>query len=352
MSDNDPAPAKLVELSSARGGLQHISELVSYAHAYPRDLVDNREYIRRCQFTPSTGWDELARTSGMKTRRWCLPEENTRSLAEAAVAKLAAADSKAVSEIDVVVVASGTTMPMAHPSDPENCSFADLSPLLLRQLGLHRSLGLDIKACYCSGFIRGMQVVDSLLANPYYRCALLVCVEQGSRFATASSNRTSFCYIVGDAAGAVLFRRTEPGSRRGVVDYCGYTDVDKLDWVGIGPDAASIIMLGSRAATRTVEMMVECGRTLLGRNGLKPKDVDLLVPIQTHPALLSAVSEALELPADKLLWFGDVNGFSGSASIPACLAEQKERGRVQSGQLVLSLAVGAGMNCGGALYYA
>jgi 3-oxoacyl-[acyl-carrier-protein] synthase III len=53
-----------------------------------------------------------------------------------------------------------------------------------------------------------------------------------------------------------------------------------------------------------------------------------------------------------MLWVGGERGFSGSASIPACLSEQLESGVVQKGQLILSLAVGAGMNCAGALYYA
>jgi 3-oxoacyl-[acyl-carrier-protein] synthase-3 len=92
--------------------------------------------------------------------------------------------------------------------------------------------------------------------------------------------------------------------------------------------------------------------TLLSRNGLSVRDVDWLLPIQTHAGLLDEVRRKLEWPAEKLLWFGDLNGFSGSASIPSCFAEQVEQGRIQKGQLVLSLAVGAGMNCAGALYYA
>jgi 3-oxoacyl-[acyl-carrier-protein] synthase-3 len=242
-------------------------------------------------------------------------------------------------------------MPMAHPTDARNRAFADLAPLLLQTLGRTDALGLDIKACYCTGFLRGLQVVDGLLANPNYRAALLVAVEQGSRFATSESNRTSFCYIVGDAAGAVVLRRgNESGA--GLLDYCGHTEVDKLDWVGIGEDAASIIMLGSRAGGASHDMLVRCGRTLLERNGLSPNDVAWFLPIQSHAALIDGVAETLEFPAHKLVWFGDENGFSGSASIPACLAEQRALGAIRPGDLVLSVAAGAGMNCAGALYFA
>jgi 3-oxoacyl-[acyl-carrier-protein] synthase-3 len=335
---------------NARRGLAHSSLIAATSYAYPSELVSNEDFAARCAFQPTTPYAELAAASGSKTRRWCAPSENTRTLTDAAVARLLAEEPELCREIDVVVVASGTTLNMAHPSDPENRSMADLSPFVLEKLGRGRALGLDIKACYCSGFLRGVQVVDALLANENYRAALLVAVEQGSRFAVAPSNKSSFCFIVADAAGAVVFRRAARREGSGVIDYVGHTEVDKRTWVGIGEDAASMTMLGSKAADATRELLVECGRTLLGRNGLKPRDVSWLLPIQTHAGLLAAVLRELEWPRERMLWFGDVNGFSGSASIPSCLAEQTRLGRVRRGDLVLSLAVGAGLNCAGALY--
>jgi 3-oxoacyl-[acyl-carrier-protein] synthase-3 len=334
----------------ARRAAAYSAEIVATACALPSERIDNDEFFRRCEFTPSTARAELIAETHMKQRYWCAPHENTRSLAEAAVADLIRRYPELAPEIDVVLVASGTTMTMAHPSDPNNRAFADLAPLLLRQLGRNTGLGLDIKACYCTGFLRGMQVMDGLLANPNYRAGLLVAVEQGSRFATAASNRSSFCFIVSDAAGAVVFRRREGNSGTGIVDYCGYSAVDKLDWVGIGEDAASIIMLGSRAATATLEMLLECAQTLLARNGLTTRDVDFLIPIQTHYGLVQELARALEWPKEKLLWAGDELGFSGSASIPTALAQNHARGVVRPGQLILSVAVGAGMNCAGSLY--
>lgn len=336
----------------ARRGLGYVSEIVAAAHAYPSDSVDNAEYLRRARFTPSSNLPQLAAETRMQTRRWCRPDENTASMTRAAVARLCEEHPELVDEIDAVVVASGTTMPLAHPSDPSNRAFADLSPLVLQQLGRTRSLGLDIKACYCTGFLRGLQVADGLLGNANYRSVLLVAVEQGSRFSLAETNRSSFCFIVGDAAGAVVLRRSAPRARAGLVDFVGYTDVDKLSWVGIGEDAASIIMLGSRAGEATVGMLLECARTLLTRNGLEHGDVDWLIPIQTHAGLLESVRRELGFDRSKLLWVGDRRGFSGSASIPACLSEHLADGVVKKGDLVLSVAVGAGMNCAGALYYA
>jgi 3-oxoacyl-[acyl-carrier-protein] synthase III len=338
--------------TNARTGARFVSEIVGAGFSYPSERVDNDTFFARCRFPISTDRETLVAETRMKSRRWCLPDEDTATMTRAAVQNLLDQHPGIEREIDVVVVASGTTMTMAHPSSRENRAFADLSPLVLEQLGRTDAIGLDIKACYCTGFLRGMQVVDALLANPNYRTALLVAAEQGSRFSTAETNRSSFCFIVSDAAGAVAFRRTEtaPG-RTGIVDYCGYTDVGKMSWVGIGPDAASIIMMGSRAGSATHEMMVQCARTLMGRNQMSPATIDWLLPIQTHAGIVDDVARALEWPRDKVLWFGDVNGFSGSSSIPACLAQQIQAGTIRKGQSILSLAVGAGMNCAGALYF-
>jgi len=336
----------------ARRELGYVSEIVATTHAYPSEVVDNDEFFRRCRFSIGTDAAQLVAETRMRSRRWCRPQENTASMVRAAVARLCEQHPQLVSEIDAVVVASGTTMPMAHPTDPDNCAFADLSPLILQQLGRTRSLGLDIKACYCTGFLRGLQVADGLLANANYRSVLVVAAEQGSRFSVAESNRSSFCFIVGDAAGAVVLRRSTPKPRAGILDYIGYTDVDKLAWVGIGADAASIIMLGSRAGEATHAMLLDCGRALLSRNGLTAEDVAWFVPIQTHAGLLAGVRSELGFSEQQLLWLGGARGFSGSASIPACLSEHRESGHVRRGDLVLSLAVGAGMNCAGALYYA
>jgi 3-oxoacyl-[acyl-carrier-protein] synthase-3 len=136
----------------------------------------------------------------------------------------------------------------------------------------------------------------------------------------------------------------------GLRDYVGRTDGAKVDWIGIGADGRSMIVKGARVAGATHEELVHCARVLLGRNGLTPADVDWLLPIQTHARVVDGLCEALEWPAEKLLWSGDKRGFSGSASIPACLAEEVERGRVKKGDLVLSVAVGAGLNAAGALF--
>ncbi|MHB8874936.1 MAG: 3-oxoacyl-[acyl-carrier-protein] synthase III C-terminal domain-containing protein, partial [Myxococcaceae bacterium] len=328
-----------------------VNEIVASGFAYPSELVDNDTYLARCRFHVADDPAKLIAETKMRSRTWCRDDENTWTLARAAVDRALAKSPGLRDELDVVLVSSGTTMPIVHPPLADSPGMADLAPLVLRHLGRNDALGLDLKACYCTGFLRGLQVMDGLLENPNYRAGLVVSAEQGSRFAVAETNQSSFSFLAGDAAGAVLLRRRPKAEGVGLVDYLGYTDAAKLDWVGVGPDARSIVNKGTRAGEAVHQMFVECAHRLLDRNGLTMKDVRWLIPLQTHVRLVEGLRRAVECPPEKLLWFGDVVGLSGSASIPSCFAEQREKGVIKKGDLILAVAVGAGLNCAGALFH-
>lgn len=337
---------------NARIGATHSSRIVAATHCLPSLRVSNAEFMEIFEGPVDWDVDKLAAETRVTSRRWCAPHENTFTMAKDAIERLFADQPELKEEIDVVIVASGTTMPIVHPPEAEYAGMADLATILLRDMGRERSLGLDIKGCYCTGFLRGLQVADGLLANPNFRSALVIATEQGSRFSVAPTNVSRFCFIMSDAAGAVVLRREAPGDERGLIDHVGYTAAQLYDWVGIGHDALSTIMRGSRAAGATAGMLRECADRLLARNNLTIDDVDWLLPIQTHVGIVGGLREALGCPPEKLIWHGDAIGFSGSSSIPAMFSAARQDGRIQDGQLVLSVAVGAGMNCAGALFRA
>ena len=330
---------------------EFVSEIVATGYAYPSLRVSGADFLARCRFDLAADPAVLARETGIETRAWCADGENTLTMARDAVAMALVDDPTLLEQLDLVIVASGTTMPVLHPADPEEPGMADLAPLLLRTLGRDRAIGLDIKACYCTGFLRGLQLADAMIQAGQARVALVVATEQGSRFSVADTNRSTFCFIMGDAAGAAILRRRPRATRTGVVDAVGYTAASKFDWAGIGPDGQSTIMRGARAGEATHAMLVECASALLDRNRLRQDQVDWLLPIQTHAGIVEGVRAALSWPKEKLLWNASQVGFSGSASIPSCLAERRAAGFVRKGDLVLSIAVGAGMNCAGALWY-
>jgi len=91
----------------------------------------------------------------MVRRTWCGPGENTWTMAREAVASALGQGTVSADEIDLVVVSSCSTMPMVNYPDPDNPVMADLAPLVLAELGRDDAVGIDLKAGYCAGFLRG-----------------------------------------------------------------------------------------------------------------------------------------------------------------------------------------------------
>jgi 3-oxoacyl-[acyl-carrier-protein] synthase-3 len=222
---------------------------------------------------------------------------------------------------------------------------------VLSELGRDDAVAIDLKASYCAGFLRGLELLDAMLDNPDYRAGLLVASDEGGRFATAETNRSTLCFLVGDAAGAVVMRKRAAAPRIGLVDALGATVVSKSELTSWGPDGRSLFVRGARAGAAGLELMLDAGRRLLARNRLAARDIDWLLPAQTHIGILEALCDGLELPRDKLLWSGDVTGYAASASIAATLGARCRDHTVRKGDLVLSVAAGAGMNVAGALYH-
>lgn len=331
---------------------ERVTEIVATGFAYPSVTVDNEAFFARCEFAITDDRAQLAADTRMRQRRWCGPGENTWTMARAAVADALARSELGAQDIDLVVVSSCSTIPMVNYPDPANPVVADLAPLVLAELGRDDAVAIDLKAGYCAGFLRGLELVDAMLDSPDYRAALLVASDEGGRFATAASNRSAFCFLVGDAAGAVVLRKRPAAPRTGILDTLGKTVVSKAALTSWGPDGKSLIVRGAQAGAAGLQLMLEAGHQLLARNRISPHEVDWLIPAQTHAATVEALCDGLEVPRAKLLWSGDVTGYAASASIAATLGARCADGTVGKGDLVLSLAVGAGMNVAGALYHA
>jgi 3-oxoacyl-[acyl-carrier-protein] synthase-3 len=328
-----------------------VSEIVATGFAYPSLVVDNDEFFARCRFDITDDRDALIAETSMKQRVWCGPGENTWTMARAAVSSALNAGTVDPAEIDLVLVSSCSTIPMVNYPDSANPVVADLAPLVLAQLGRDDAVGIDLKASYCAGFLRGLEVLDAMLASSDYRAGLLVASDEGGRFATAPSNRSAFCFLVGDAAGAVVMRRRPAGRRAGLVDSLGATVVSKSDLTSWGPDGRSLMVRGARAGVAGLELMLDAGRQLLARNHIAPGDLDWFLPAQTHVKTVEALCDGLGVAREKLVWSGDVTGYAASASIAATLGRRCHDGTMQKGDLVLSVAVGAGMNVAASLYH-
>jgi 3-oxoacyl-[acyl-carrier-protein] synthase-3 len=106
---------------------------------------------------------------------------------------------------------------------------------------------------------------------------------------------------------------------------------------------------GKLVFKNAVTRLLETAQALLARNNLQAHDVDFIVPHQANLRINEMVREQLGLPAQKV--FNNIQryGNTTAATIPICLSEAVQEGRLKSGSLVMTLAFGAGFTWGGNL---
>jgi 3-oxoacyl-[acyl-carrier-protein] synthase-3 len=87
----------------------------------------------------------------------------------------------------------------------------------------------------------------------------------------------------------------------------------------------------------------------IASSGIRPDDVDWMVPHQANLRIIDSMAHKLHLPAEKVVVTIDRHANTSAASIPLALAEAVADGRIQRGQLVLMEAMGGGFTWGSAL---
>jgi 3-oxoacyl-[acyl-carrier-protein] synthase-3 len=84
-----------------------------------------------------------------------------------------------------------------------------------------------------------------------------------------------------------------------------------------------------------VEGMTAITSELMARNGLKPEDVDWLIPHQANLRIIEAVADRLRVPMERVVVNIDRYGNTSAASIPIALSECWQGGRLRKGERVM-----------------
>jgi 3-oxoacyl-[acyl-carrier-protein] synthase-3 len=241
--------------------------------------------------------------------------------------------------------------------------FPSTACLVQNQIGATRAWGFDLVAA-CSGFLYGLTTAAHLVAAGTHNKVLVIGSDTMSRIIDYTDRST--CVLFGDGAGAMLIEPlgADEDQRLGFIDFIGQID-------GSGGDCLKMPAGGSRmpATIQTVEQrmhyvhqdgqqvfkyavkkMFEVSSALLARNGLSPKDVDLMIPHQANRRIITATADRLGLACDKVIINIEKYGNTTAGTIPLATRDAIETGRLKKGDLVLFAAVGAGYTVGASLW--
>jgi 3-oxoacyl-[acyl-carrier-protein] synthase-3 len=101
-----------------------------------------------------------------------------------------------------------------------------------------------------------------------------------------------------------------------------------------------------KIAVREMEQVI---RDLLAQHHLTAAQISLVVPHQANIRILHALTERLELPAERVFINLERYGNTSAASIPLALDEARAAGRVRPDDYVILVAFGAGLTWGATL---
>lgn len=316
----------------------------SYA---PEEVVTNSELAKRLAPLGVETSDEWIRTrTGIERRHFARPDEQTSDMAREASLKALEMAGLRPEDLDLIVVGTiSADMPM-----PACAAF------LQAKLGASCA-AFDVSAA-CAGSIYGLSVADAFIRSGSARNVLVVGVELLSRILNWEDRNT--CVLFGDAAGAMVIRAESSAEGRGILTARiatdgKLTDILKIPGGGsINPvneqmvaDKLSYVAMNGREVFKTaVRSLSEVVQSTLASVDMTCDDLTWLVPHQANIRIVDTVLERLGVPKEKAILNIAEYGNTSSASVPVTLDEGVRSGRIQPGDVVGMMAIGAGMSWG------
>ncbi|HSM01368.1 MAG TPA: beta-ketoacyl-ACP synthase III [Acidimicrobiia bacterium] len=286
----------------------------------------------------------ITERTGIKERRFAADDETTLDLAAAAAEKALADAGLDATELDEIIVASDT---------PEVYT-PDTAAFLQDRLGAREIPAFDLGGSGCAGFVLGVDVARSRVMAGARRI-LVVGVELISRLMDWEDRNT--CVLFGDGAGAVIVGEDEvvaeiigansgtDGSKAGILTLeTGGTRRPFTADEAARRGQHDIVMNGREVFREAVRRMSAATEQLLAKIGRVKDEVALVIPHQANLRIIDAVRSKLGVGEDKVYVNVDRFGNTGSASVPLALAQAREEGRIQAGDLVVLTAFGAGFH--------
>lgn len=307
----------------------------------PSNVVTNDDLAKRVD--TSDEW--ITARTGIRQRHLVANGEKTSDLALHAARAALADAGLAVSDLDMIVLATTT---------PDE-TFPATATALQAALGMTRGYAFDIQAV-CSGFIYGLTTADSLIRTGQAGTALVVGAETFSHLLDWEDRTT--CVLFGDGAGAVVLEGAEATGTtadRGILSSKLHSDGRHHDalYVDGGPSSTQttghVRMAGREVFRHAVANMADVVHETLEEAGLTLDDIDWLVPHQANERILDATAKRLGLDPAKVIVTVDRHANTSAASVPLALAEGVADGRIRRGDIVMMEAMGGGFAWGACL---
>jgi 3-oxoacyl-[acyl-carrier-protein] synthase-3 len=276
--------------------------------------------------------------TGMKERR--ISHVSAIEMATVAAKRALACAGLDAADLDLIVYGSAS----CDEQVPNSASGVQIG------LGAHHAGAMDVNTA-CTSFLYGLSTASAMIRTGAVRNAVVIGVELISPY--MDWNNRGVAVLFGDGCAAVVLQASEReegvlGERLGCIAEarqslrvrgmgCAYANRN----VTLGDTLWDFD--GQEIFKRAVGGMSQASEAVLAKCGVRPEDVDLVVPHQANLRIIEAVVKRSGLPMDKVMLTVQRYGNMSSATVPVALVEALEEGRVRPGALLLMPAFGAGL---------
>jgi 3-oxoacyl-[acyl-carrier-protein] synthase-3 len=318
--------------------------ITAVGHYVPDKVLTNRDFEKMVDTT-----DEWIRTrTGIEERR-VLERGGTSELGAGAVNNLLERRGMSADSIDLIIVAT-VTPDMFFPST---------ACLIQEKVQAKNAWGFDLSAA-CSGFLFALTTGAQFIENG--TCKRVVVVGADKMTSITDYTDRNNCILFGDAGGAVLLEPSDDPDG-GILDHilrCDGSGEQALHMRGGGslnPPTHETVdkrmhylyQDGKAVFKVAVVGMADVSAEIVERNNLTGHDIDWLVPHQANLRIINATASRLGIDSSKVMININRYGNTTAATIPLCLSEWWQAGKLRKGHRVVLAAFGAGYTWGSVL---
>ena len=319
------------------------SRILGMGTCVPSRVVTNEDLSQYMD----TSHEWIVERTGIEERRWVEEGQGGAELAAEACKQAMAEAGVEAKDIDMLIYA---TLSPDH-------NFPGTGVFAQRLLGLREIAVLDIRQ-QCTGFVYALSIADQFIKTGMYNNVLVVGSEVHSTGLDLSTRGRDVSVIFGDGAGAALLGPSDSdehcilsthlhadGKEAEILwtDLPGSVHHPRIDEAGMAEGRHYPKMQGRRvfkhAVTRLPQVMMEG----MLANQLKLDDVDMVIPHQANLRINEMVAKMTGLPPEKMHNNIQKYGNTTAASIPLCMKEAIDLGKIKPGDMVCLLAFGAGL---------
>ncbi|MFE9958520.1 beta-ketoacyl-ACP synthase III [Micromonospora sp. NPDC005299] len=305
------------------------SRIVAMGHYQPSRVVTNDDLAQMVDTNDEWIRDRV----GIVTRR-IAGDETVADMATAAAGKALANSGLTAADIDLVVVAT--------------CTSVDRSPnvacRVAAKLGISAPGAYDINTA-CSGFAYALGTVDHAIRAGAARNAIVIGAEKLSDFTDWTDRST--CIIFGDGAGAAVVTATAEGEPAGVGPVVWGSVPEKSDAVRIEGWRPYIAQEGQAVFRWATTALAPLALQACAKAGVDPSELAAFVPHQANARIIDGIVKRLDIPNAIIAKDIVESGNTSAASVPLALSKMVERREVPSGAPVLLFGFGGGLTYAG-----